>query len=196
MARRFDRAFFQRYYGNARTRVADSGDAERLAALIGGATRYLEARVQRILDAGCGVGLLQAPLLRQFRGASYLGLEVSEYVCRRYGWTQASVVDFAPRTPFDLVVCHDVLQYLDDREAARAIANLARLSRGFLYLSVLTAGDWRHHADPLRTDRDVHLRSADWYRRRLRRGFRHLGFGLYARRGHTPLTWELEQPWA
>jgi predicted TPR repeat methyltransferase len=195
VARRFDRAFFKRYYEDVATRVADDADAERLAALIGGAIRYLDARVRRVLDAGCGVGLLRQPLLREFHGARYVGLEVSEYVCGRYGWTQGSVVDYAPRVPFDLVVCHDVLQYLGDRDAARAIANLARLSRGFLYFSVLTAGDWRHHADPLRTDRDVHLRSADWYRRRLRRGFKHLGFGLYARRGLKPLTWELEQPW-
>jgi predicted TPR repeat methyltransferase len=195
MAQRFDRAFFARYYEAARTRVADDADATRVAALIGGGLRYLEVRVRTILDAGCGVGLLRKPLLREFRGARYRGLEVSEYACERYGWTRGSVVDYRPRTPFDLVVCHDVLQYLGDREAALALTNLAQLSRGFLYFSVLTAGDWRHHADPRRTDRNVHLRSADWYRRRLRRGFRHLGLGLHVRRDLSPLTWELEQPW-
>ena len=48
------------------------------------------------------------------------------------------MVDFAPRTPSDLVICYDVLQYLDDRAAARAIANLARLTRAALYVSALT----------------------------------------------------------
>ena len=73
------------------------------------------------------------------------------------------------RRRYDLVVCHDVLQYLDDAGAARALVNLARLARGALYFSVLTRRDWRQAADQSRTDRDVHLRSADWYQRRLRR---------------------------
>ena len=34
-------------------------------------------------------------------------------------------LDHAPRQPSDLVVCYDVLQYLDDEAAARAIGNNA-----------------------------------------------------------------------
>jgi len=38
----------------------------------------------------------------------------------------------------------------------------------------------------------VHLRSAHWYRTRLRRQFREAGLGFWVRRG-APLTlWELE----
>ena len=92
-------------------------------------------------------------------------------------------------------MCHDVLQYLDDASAAAAIRNLARLGRGALYFSVLTRRDWRHAADQSRTDRGVHLRDADWYRRRLRRGFRHVAAGVHVARGLEPILWELEQPW-
>ena len=84
-----------------------------------------------MLDAGCGIGLLRAPLMRAFPRAQYTGLEYSEYLCQRYGWTQGSLADWRA-DPFDLVVCYDVLQYLDDRTAARAIANLGRLTRGVL----------------------------------------------------------------
>lgn len=192
--RRFDAAFFERYYGDPETRVADEGDGVRLALLIAAIADYTGVRVRRILDAGCGVGLLRAPLLTHFPGARYQGLEYSEYLCARHGWTQGSLADFTTR-PHDLVVCHDVLQYLDDRTAARALANLARISRGLVYFSVLTRGDWRHAADQSRTDRDVHLRPADWYRRRLQRGFRHLGFGVHLVRELQPIQWELEQPW-
>jgi hypothetical protein len=90
------------------------------------------------------------------------------------------------------VVCYDVLQYLDDYTAARAIANLARLTRGLLYLSALTDRDWRENCDRTRTDRDVHLRGVDWYGRRLRRYFRPSGVGFWVRRGAPLTTWEME----
>jgi 2-polyprenyl-3-methyl-5-hydroxy-6-metoxy-1,4-benzoquinol methylase len=191
----FDEAFFERYYGDPATRVADTGDAERIAGLIAGIVRYIELPVRRILDAGCGVGMLKEPLRTLFPKARYEGLEYSAYLCRRHGWIEGSLADYAPKAPYDLVVCHDVLQYLDDATAARAIRNLACLSRGALYLSVLTRRDWTQAADQSRTDRTVHLRTADWYRRRLRRGFRHVGGGVHVARSLEPILWELEEPW-
>ncbi len=120
-----------------------------------------------MLDAGCGLGHFRVAVREFFPRARYVGLETSAYLCRRYGWLQESVADYAPKQPFDLVFCHDVLQYLDDRTAARALSNLGRLSRGVLYFSVLTAADWRRNADRARTDSGVHLRPAAWYRSRL-----------------------------
>jgi hypothetical protein len=93
------------------------------------------------------------------------------------------------------VICHDVLQYLPDREAARALRNLSRLCQGAMYFSVLTAEDWRRNADRGRTDSGVWLRPAAWYRSRLGRHFHPLGTGMLARRGFAPLLWELERPW-
>ena len=122
---RFDAAFFRRYYANPATRVATREDQARLAALIGGVAHYCGFRVKRLLDAGCGVGWLRTPLRRQFKGVEYVGLEVSEYLCRKHGWVQGSLPGYTDTKGFDLVVCHDVLQYLPDREAARAITSLA-----------------------------------------------------------------------
>lgn len=192
---RFDADFFERYYGDPETRVADEGDADRIAGLIGGLVNYMELPVRRILDAGCGIGLLREPLSRQFPRARYDGLEYSAFLCERFGWTRGSVAEHKSAVAYDLVVCHDVLQYLDDRTAARAIANLGRLCRGALYLSVLTDLDWRHAADQSRTDESVHRRSGEWYRTRLRRSFRHVGGGVHVRRGLNPILWELETPW-
>jgi SAM-dependent methyltransferase len=191
----FDANFYQRYYVDPRTRVASRADTVRLGRFVCGYTAYLGFTVRRVLDAGCGLGHLRTPAREFFRRASYTGLETSEYLCRRYGWIRESLADFAPRQPFDLVFCHDVLQYLPDREATRAIANLARLCRGALYFSVLTAEDWRRNADRARTDSGVQLRPAAWYKARLLRGFRPLGGGLLVRRGYDPLLWELERPW-
>jgi len=191
----FDAGFYQRYYIDPNTRVASRADAVRLGRFVCGYTAYLGFTVKRVLDAGCGLGHLRTPVREFFPRARYVGLETSEYLCRRYGWKRESVADFAPKQPFDLVFCHDVLQYLPEREAIRALANLARLSRGALYFSVLTAEDWRRNADRAKTDSGVHLRPADWYRRRLLRRFRPLGGGLLVRRGFDPLLWELEKPW-
>ena len=138
------------------------------------------------------IGLLRDPLMRALPRASYMGLEYSDYLCERYGWTRGSLADFSTRQPFDLVVCYDVLQYLDDADAAKALANLARLCRGVLHFSALTRRDWKENADQSRTDPDVTMRSADWYRRRLRRNFREAGAGFWIRRGAPIVVWELE----
>jgi SAM-dependent methyltransferase len=191
----FDAGFYQRYYIDPRTRVASRADAVRLGRFICAYTGYLGFTVKRVLDAGCGLGQLRGPVREYFPRARYVGLETSDYLCRRHGWVQESIADYAPALPFDLVFCHDVLQYLPDREAVRALVNLGRLSRGALYFSVLTTEDWRRNADRARTDSGVRLRPADWYKTRLLRHFRSLGGGLLVRRGYQPLLWELERPW-
>jgi SAM-dependent methyltransferase len=191
----FDAGFYRRYYVDPRTRVASRAEAVRLGRFVCAYVDYLGFTVRRVLDAGCGLGHFRAPVRAAFPRARYVGLETSEYLCKRFGWLRESVAGYAPKEPFDLVFCHDVLQYLDDRSAVRALANLGRLSRGALYFSVLTAGDWRRNADRARTDSGVRLRPAAWYQARLLRHFRPLGGGLLVRRGYDPLLWELERPW-
>jgi hypothetical protein len=39
----------------------------------------------------------------------------------------------------------------------------------------------------------VHLRTGAWYRRRLNKGFRYLGFGIWVRRSVTAILWEMER---
>ncbi|HEX6636216.1 MAG TPA: class I SAM-dependent methyltransferase [Steroidobacteraceae bacterium] len=191
MSARFDHDYYQRFYFDPRTAVVSRAEMNARARLVAAYAAHIGLPVRRILDAGCGIGLLRAPLQRAFPHAQYLGLEYSEYLCRRYGWQQGSLATFAAE-PFDLVVCYDVLQYLDDYVAARALANLARLTRGVLYLSALTERDWRENCDRTRTDREVHLRDASWYGKRLRRYFKPSGVGFWVRRGSPLTTWEME----
>jgi len=192
-ALRFGRAYFRRYYLDRKTRVVSPEEMRTKAAVIASILRQSQIPVRRILDAGCGIGLLRAPFAALLPRARYSGLEQSVYLCAKYGWIQGSVADHAPRKPYDLVVCYDVLQYLGDREAGRAIANFARLTRAALYVSALTREDWRDNCDRTRTDRAVHLRAGAWYRRRLRRHFRYLGFGVWVRKNVTAILWELEK---
>jgi trans-aconitate methyltransferase len=190
---RFDRSFYQRFYVNPRTRVTTRQEMARRARAVAALLTHLELPVRRILDAGCGMGWMRQPLLKAFPTASYTGLEVSEHLCKRFGWIRSSLADFRPRARFDLIICHDVLQYLPDREAITAMATLARLCRGALYFHAPAEEDWHENADASCSDSEIHLRPAQWYRTRLERHFDHAGFGLHIRRGVPFVQWELEK---
>jgi SAM-dependent methyltransferase len=190
---RFDAAFYRRFYVDPRTRVTTAAEMTTRAQAIAAAVRYMGIPVRRILDAGCGLGLMRKPLLRALPGATYLGVEVSAHLCERYGWKQGSLDTFTAPGQFDLIVCYDVLQYMKDRAASVAIANLARLSRGACYFHAPTLEDWRRNADRSCSDADVHLRAAAWYRARFSRFFHHAGLGIYVRKGVGIVQWELER---
>ena len=192
-ATNFSAAYFRKFYVNSATRVVTPGEMAARARLIAAILGHAGITVRSILDAGCGIGLLRKPFQKILPRAQYAGLESSEYLCRRFGWLHGSVVDYPLAKPRDLVVCYDVLQYLDDRQAARAVAHLADLTRAALYISALTREDWRENCDRTRTDRAVHLRSGDWYRRRLKRKFRYLGFGVWLRKDISAVLWDMER---
>jgi len=188
----FDRDYYQKYYFNPRTAVTSRAEMRARARLIAGCVEYVGLPVSRILDAGCGVGLLRAPLRRVLRSADYVGLEFSGYLCRRYGWRQGSVETWRTRERFDLVICYDVLQYLSAAQARRAIANLARVCRGALYFGALTLEDWKHNCDQSRTHRIPGLRPGAWYRRELARAFRPIGCGMWLKRDLQLTLWNLD----
>ncbi len=190
----FGPAYFRHFYLNPATRVITAAEMRARARLIAAILVQTEVPVRSILDAGCGIGLLRKPFAEVLPRARYVGLEASDYLCARFGWVKGSVVDYRPAKPGDLAICYDVLQYLDDRRAAAAIANFSRMTRAALYVSALTQEDWRANCDRSRTDGAVHLRTGDWYRRRLRRRFRYLGFGVWLRRDVTAVQWDLERP--
>ncbi len=190
----FDSAYFRKYYFNSSTRVTSAAEMQARAQLIAAILHHAGVTVRSILDLGCGIGLLQKPFARKFPRARYVGVESSDYLCARYKWIKGSVTDFASRAPSDLVICYDVLQYLDDRDAARAIVNFAKLARAALYVSALTREDWRDNCDRTRTDRAVHLRPGDWYRRRLQQRFNYLGLGVWLSKDVTAILWDMERP--
>lgn len=189
---RFDKAYFDRYYRNPRTRVVSKKAIRKLTAFVAAYLKLMDLPVRRILDMGCGLGLWKEPLKTHFPKASYLGVEISDHACKQHGWTKGSVVDFEGRGAFDLVICQGVLQYLDNREARKAIANLASLTRGALYLEALTKADWEENVDRETTDGNVHLRSGSWYRKELSRYFSNCGGGLFLAPDAQAMLFELE----
>jgi SAM-dependent methyltransferase len=188
----FDRDYYRRYYFDPRTAVISRAEMRARAELIAAYALHIGVPVRRILDAGCGTGAMKSTLLRRLPRSTYVGLEMSAYLCQRYGWEHGLVQTYRAAAPFDLVVCYDVLQYLDEKKARDALANLARLCRGILYFTVLTRSDWLHNCDRKRTDANVYLRTGLWYRARLRRSFREIGAGFWLNHAAPFTMWELE----
>ncbi len=191
-ANAFDKAYFERFYFNRRTRIAEPSYFDQLAAFTGAYPKLLDCPVGRVLDIGCGAGLLHRGLRRAFPGLKIDACDVSEYVCERFGWQCVSIEDLEVKHSYDLVICHDVLQYLDDKAASRAIAKLAALSHGAMLFGVLTREDWDNNCDQELTDNNAHMRSTVWYRRRLGAHFRNAGGGIYIKRDANLVLFSLE----
>ena len=149
-ANRFDADYYNRYYVDPQTRAASPEEQLRLAQFIASYLNYLQLPICRIVDLGCGLGALLRGLSQYFPNAESVGVELSPYLCDTYGWQPGSVIDYHDE-PFDLVVCSDVLGYLDKQDCAQAISNLAALCDGALYLSVVTTEDLEI-CDPQHTD--------------------------------------------
>lgn len=185
---KFDESYFQRFYFSKRTRAVAPLEYLARARLLAAYAALHDLKIKRILDLGAGAGYFLRALDAVFPGARCVGVEVSDYACSRYGWRKSSVTEFHDPRPYDLVVCHDVIQYLDNQEAARALQNISSLCRGMLFFMALTREDWEQNCDQTRTDSAVYKRPARWYRERLKSDFQRVGSGVYlARRAGIPL---------
>lgn len=188
----FDKAYYDRFYRDPGTRAVTPAATRRQAEFIAAYLRYLEVPIRRILDVGCGTGVLLRALARQFPGARTVGVEFSDYLCEAYDWEPGSVVDYTPADHQDLVICNDVLGYLDDADAETAIDRLAAYTASALYLGVLTTEDLAL-CDAARTDADQITRPAGWYRDRLAAEFQNLGGGLFLKKPVDVCVWHLER---
>jgi len=189
----FDKHYYDHFYGPKLHKAADVRDEERLVDFVCSYLKYMKQPVRNVLDIGCGFGTWGKALARHFPQARYTGVEISEYLCDKYGWEHGSVVDYSAGRDFDLVVCKDTLQYLSRKDCEAAIKNLAQLCCGALYLSVMTTEDWDQVCDQDRTDSDVYQRTALWYRRALNRWFINIGGGLFLSERSPAIPWALEE---
>lgn len=185
----FDEAYYQRFYFDKKTSVVDQDHVARLSAFVCHYLQYVRVPVRRVLDLGCGIGLWRDEIARHFPHASFQGVEYSEYLCGRFGWERGSVVDYRATAPFDLVICQGVLPYLNATDVKRALANLAVLCRGALYVEAVAREDWEQDiVDETLTDPRLFRHPAQLYRRGLSEGFTELGGGVWlSRQAQLPL---------
>lgn len=186
----FDAAYYRRFYSGP-DRAHSAGGIARLAGGVTGVAAWLGIEIRSVLDVGAGPGHWGRYFKRK-RGLRYRSVDVSEHACARWGHERRDISKWCARQRYDLVVCQSVLQYLDDRAAARAIEHLGRMCRGLLYLEAITRRDLAAAVDARRTDMWVHARDGEWYRRRLSRHFVQVGAGLWAARRSGVVLYELE----
>lgn len=167
MAKAYDRAYFDRWYRGVGAARGQEALERNVALAVAAGESVLDRPLATVLDVGAGEGRWQ-PVLADLRpGASYVGLDPSAYAVERFGrerglrrgsYEGLAEEDFPE--PFDLVVCADVLHYLDKRAVLEGIDALVDLVGGVALLEVFTS------EDPRAGDRDgFHARPASWYRR-------------------------------
>ena len=184
--KRYDQAYFDRWYRGSEEGVGGEGVLRRNVALAVAVTEsVLDAPLESVLDVGCGEGRWQ-PILHELRPvASYLGIDPSEYVVERFGAERnlrsGSFEELGYHVfdePFDLIVCSDVLHYLSDDEIRAGLPALEARCGGVALLETFTTED-----DPEGDREGFHLRPAAWYREAFAEaGFVSIGLQLYVPR--------------
>lgn len=165
--KRYDRAYFDKWYRHPRSRVnADAEVRRKVALALATAEYFLRAPVRTVLDIGCGEGAWRGHLLAMRPRIMYAGLDPSEYVVARFGRArnlrQAAFGELPSLQlpPADLVVCSDVLHYVADDEIRAGAIEIARICNGLAFLEILTA------EDDIVGDLDGLIRRpAAWYRK-------------------------------
>lgn len=199
MSKSYDRDYFERWYRDPALRAEAIGGRARLARkvalAVSTAEYWLERPLRSVLDVGCGEGAWQPVLARLRPKARYLGFDSSAYAVERYGRRRglhrAAFGDFAnlrPCPPVDLLVCSDVMHYLDAGELDRGLPGLAELCGGIAFLETFTRED--------AIDGDTagfRRRPGRFYRERFSRaGFRPLGSHLWLGPGLADMASTLE----
>jgi SAM-dependent methyltransferase len=163
----YDRAYFDRWYRNPRSRVVTPSVIARKANLAVGVAEYFLGRtVRSVLDVGCGEGDWYRALKRARPGVRYLGIDPSPYVVERFGARRnirlggfGDVAEHAEGKMFDVVICSDVLQYVRPAELKRGVAQIAEHLEGVAFLEAHTT------KDALEGDmRGWHRRTPSYYR--------------------------------
>ena len=103
----------------------------------------MEPEPQRVLDAGCGEGFATQYLAQQHPDLHLTGVDLSEeavaYANEHFGayaqFRQGSVYKLPfSENAFDVVLCSEVLEHLDEPE--RAVAELKRVARSHVLITV------------------------------------------------------------
>jgi SAM-dependent methyltransferase len=190
--RRFDEAYYHRFYDDPKTQVVSADEHSALAEFVFAFARWNQIELKSVLDIGAGVGHWKRWISKHSKGTKYVGTEVSQAMCKKYGHTHRDIARWRDRKKHDLIVCQGVLQYLPDPDVAPAVANIAAMSRGLIYMEITTRLDLRERCDPDRTDQDIHVRNGSYYRGILSKHFLNVGAGLWWTKEKPPPFYELE----
>ncbi|MBW8311847.1 MAG: class I SAM-dependent methyltransferase [Rhizobium sp.] len=177
----YDRRYFDTWY-----RQRDLGGPaalnRKVALAVALAEYHLGRPIKSVLDVGCGEGAWRAPLLKLRPRLRYMGLDNSDYAIERFGprrnlhWLPfGDLAALPPSPPVDLLVCSDVMHYLEEDELLRGLREFSRLCHGVAFLEVFAEGD-----EIIGDLKGMFRRPAAWYRKAFARaGFRAAGSHCY-----------------
>ncbi len=148
MTKKYDRAYFDRWY-RGRCRIGAEPEVRRKVAMaLSVAEYFLRRSVRNVIDIGCGEAPWLAHLQALRPDVRYAGIDPSEYVVQQFGESRnvrrgsfGELPSMRIRERFDLLVCADVLHYLQEEEIERGLPALVKLMRGAAFLEVLTRED-------------------------------------------------------
>jgi hypothetical protein len=189
---KFDEAYYRRFYLDPATRIYGPKHHANLVNAVTSLIDWFGGDLDDVLDVGAGVGRWRDWFKKHRPEVEVVSTEMDPEVCKKFGHEQRDIAKWRGRRKFDLVVCQGVLPYLNDRDAARAIENLAAMCKGFFYFEAITKRDLEEVCDTSRTDVRVHARTGAWYRKRLEPHFREVGAGLFYHRKGPLEFFELE----
>jgi SAM-dependent methyltransferase len=189
---RFDQAYYDRFYLTPKSRVTSAEEHSHLARFVFEFAHHNGIELTNVLDVGAGIGLWKRWFEKNAKKVTYRGTEVSDAMCKEHGFEKRDIARWRDRELYDLVICQGVLQYLPDPDVAPAIANLAAMSKGLVYLEITTRVDLKERCDTDRTDVDIFVRNGSYYRAILQKYFLQVGAGLWWSKEYTPPFFELE----
>lgn len=145
----YDEAYFTKWYRDPRTQVHTPDAVRRKVRMVIGIAEYfLRRKVRSVLDVGAGEGTWGVELRRLRPGIRYLGIDPSAWVIQRHGRRRnlrlgrfQDVRTMQLGRGYDLIVCADVLQYIDDQAIKLGVRHLATILSGVAFLEAYTTGD-------------------------------------------------------
>ncbi len=146
---RYDAQYFDRWYRDPAHRVSTRAAAERKARLVVGIAEYYLGRpVRTVLDVGCGEGQWQPILAAMRPRVRYQGVDASAYAVQRFGarrnirlgtFGELDALDLDDA--YDLVICSDMLYYVETPALKRGLAALVPRLAGIAFLEAYTTAD-------------------------------------------------------
>lgn len=186
---RFNDDYYARFYG--KDGAHDTTRIAHLATAVHNMCSWWGLDIGSVLDVGAGMGMWRDWYLNTHPQVQVRTIDISDHACATWGHEKRNIAEWKPRGKYDLVVCHSVLQYLDNKSFTQAVQNLAFATRHVMYLELPTKWDYENVVDSRGTDMQVYKRSATWYRSQLAPYFNQVGAGLWVRVGGLPM-YELE----
>jgi hypothetical protein len=173
----FNARYYERYYEDPRTAILTPEMRENEVAFVLAFCRHIGLEVERFTDAGAGTGWWAKEFASQYPSCGEIEtFDGSVEACEIYGHRHVPLQKLSGKAA-DLVVCRDVLRYLNERDAEEAVRRLAKKTKGVLYIHVVTRED---EFDEEASDVAGYFRPVTWYRSRLSaENLRDCGMGLF-----------------